>query len=105
METGCQNVNLCFAILKVTFPPEVIGPMFLFPLLYFTFQLSEALLLTVCFRCYQRSKTPADGKRPSCLFVFLPAETRGVLGSAVKSLIFNHWSSEFRSNPSLCVHS
>uniref|UniRef100_A0A3B4APY6 Hepatic sodium/bile acid cotransporter n=1 Tax=Periophthalmus magnuspinnatus TaxID=409849 RepID=A0A3B4APY6_9GOBI len=51
METGCQNIQLCTAILKVAFPPEVIGPMFLFPLVYIMFQCGEALLLTLCFRC------------------------------------------------------
>nr|XP_061799005.1 hepatic sodium/bile acid cotransporter-like [Nerophis lumbriciformis] len=60
VETGCQNIQLCVTILKVAFPPEVIGPMFLFPLLYYTFQCAEALLLTVCFRCYQMAKSPAE---------------------------------------------
>ncbi|KAJ0008906.1 hypothetical protein NQD34_016321, partial [Periophthalmus magnuspinnatus] len=60
METGCQNIQLCTAILKVAFPPEVIGPMFLFPLVYIMFQCGEALLLTLCFRCYQIIKTPAE---------------------------------------------
>lgn len=63
METGCQNIQLCFAILKVTFPPEVIGAMFLFPLVYITFQCAEALLLALCFRCYQMLKTAAEDMR------------------------------------------
>ncbi|XP_061699866.1 hepatic sodium/bile acid cotransporter-like [Syngnathoides biaculeatus] len=81
VETGCQNIQLCVAILKVAFPPEVIGPMFLFPLLYYAFQCAEALLLTTCFRCYQMVKTPTEetriytnvnvkqeeGKQPQCL--------------------------------------
>ncbi|KAM9842511.1 hepatic sodium/bile acid cotransporter-like [Aulostomus maculatus] len=60
METGCQNIQLCVTILKVAFPPQVIGPMFLFPLVYYTFQGIEALLLTLCFRCKQTFKTPAE---------------------------------------------
>ncbi|XP_047466389.1 sodium/bile acid cotransporter-like [Mugil cephalus] len=60
METGCQNIQLCTAILKVAFPMHVIGPMFLFPLLYIMFQCAEALLLAMCFRCYQRAKRPAE---------------------------------------------
>ncbi|XP_035388416.1 sodium/bile acid cotransporter-like isoform X2 [Electrophorus electricus] len=56
METGCQNVQLCFTILKVTFSPEVIGPLYLFPLIYFVFQVVEALLFIILFRCYQRCK-------------------------------------------------
>ncbi|KAK5886147.1 hypothetical protein CesoFtcFv8_017214 [Champsocephalus esox] len=60
METGCQNVQLCTTILKVAFSPQVIGPMFLFPLVYFTFQCTEALLLTLCFRCYRAFKPLAE---------------------------------------------
>lgn len=70
METGCQNIQLCVAILKVTFAPDVIGPMFLFPLIYITFQCMEALLLTLCFRCYRAFKPPAEGKGHSCLLCF-----------------------------------
>ncbi|XP_023273000.1 sodium/bile acid cotransporter-like [Seriola lalandi dorsalis] len=62
METGCQNIQLCFAIIKVAFPIEVIGAMFLFPLIYMTFQCAEALFLVLCFRCYQRFKAPAEAK-------------------------------------------
>ncbi|KAK5601443.1 hypothetical protein CRENBAI_026334 [Crenichthys baileyi] len=54
METGCQNIQLCATILKVAFPPAVIGPMYLFPLVYGSFQLTEAAVLIVLFRCYQR---------------------------------------------------
>ncbi|KAG7237285.1 hypothetical protein INR49_032618 [Caranx melampygus] len=60
METGCQNIQLCFAVLKVTFPPEVIGAMLLFPLIYIIFQCTEALLLVLCFRCYRKLKTAAE---------------------------------------------
>lgn len=58
METGCQNVQLCSTILNVAFPPEVIGPLFFFPLLYMIFQLGEGLLLIAMFRCYEKFKTP-----------------------------------------------
>ncbi|XP_006786097.1 sodium/bile acid cotransporter-like [Neolamprologus brichardi] len=60
METGCQNIQLCITILKVAFSPEVIGAMFLFPLLYITFQCAEVFLFTLGFRCYQRVKPPAE---------------------------------------------
>ncbi|KAF3701314.1 Sodium/bile acid cotransporter [Channa argus] len=63
METGCQNVNLCGAILKVAFPPNVIGAMFLFPLVYIIFQCSEALFVILCFRCYQKFKSPPQGTK------------------------------------------
>ncbi|KAM6915040.1 hepatic sodium/bile acid cotransporter [Xenentodon cancila] len=62
METGCQNIQLCSTILKLAFPPAVIGPMFLFPLVYVSFQLSEAMLLIVLFRCYKRFTTGEKGE-------------------------------------------
>uniref|UniRef100_A0A3B5M391 Hepatic sodium/bile acid cotransporter n=1 Tax=Xiphophorus couchianus TaxID=32473 RepID=A0A3B5M391_9TELE len=62
METGCQNIQLCTTLLKVAFSPQSIGPLFLFPLLYITFQCAEALLLALCFKCYQRVTAPHGGK-------------------------------------------
>ncbi|NWX06018.1 NTCP protein, partial [Caloenas nicobarica] len=56
METGCQNVQLCSTILKVTFAPEIIGPLYFFPLLYLLFQLGEGLLLILVFRIHDRIK-------------------------------------------------
>uniref|UniRef100_A0A8D0L274 Hepatic sodium/bile acid cotransporter n=1 Tax=Sphenodon punctatus TaxID=8508 RepID=A0A8D0L274_SPHPU len=61
METGCQNVQLCTTILKVTFVPEVIGALFVFPLLYMIFQLGEGLLLVAAFRGYEKIKK-SNGK-------------------------------------------
>ncbi|NXS40818.1 NTCP protein, partial [Balaeniceps rex] len=61
METGCQNVQLCSTILKVTFAPEIIGPLYFFPLLYLLFQLGEGLLLVLVFRIHDRIKKP-NGK-------------------------------------------
>ncbi|XP_072485584.1 hepatic sodium/bile acid cotransporter [Notamacropus eugenii] len=60
METGCQNVQLCATILNMAFPPEVIGPLFFFPLLYMIFQLGEGLLLIAIFRCYNKIRMPKD---------------------------------------------
>ncbi|XP_047593664.1 hepatic sodium/bile acid cotransporter [Lutra lutra] len=60
METGCQNVQLCSTILNVTFPPEDIGPLFFFPLLYMIFQLGEGVLLILLFRCYEKMKSSKD---------------------------------------------
>ncbi|NWV01778.1 NTCP protein, partial [Upupa epops] len=58
METGCQNIQLCSMILKVAFAPEIIGPLYFFPLLYFLFQLGEGLLLILVFRvCDQLMKS------------------------------------------------
>ncbi|XP_055990062.1 LOW QUALITY PROTEIN: hepatic sodium/bile acid cotransporter [Sorex fumeus] len=60
METGFQNIQLCSTILNVTFPPEVIGPLFFFPLLYMIFQLAEGLLLIAIYRCYKKIKPSKD---------------------------------------------
>ncbi|MEE6492815.1 hypothetical protein FKM82_016644 [Ascaphus truei] len=57
METGCQNIHLCLAILKVAFPPEVIGALFLFPIIYLIFQVLEGFSLVLAFRLYHRIKT------------------------------------------------
>ena len=61
METGCQNIQLCSTILNVTFPPEVIGPLFFFPLLYTICQTGEGLFLIALFRCYEKIK-PSKGE-------------------------------------------
>uniref|UniRef100_A0AAZ1XET8 Solute carrier family 10 member 1 n=1 Tax=Oreochromis aureus TaxID=47969 RepID=A0AAZ1XET8_OREAU len=62
METGCQNVPLCTTILKVAFPEEVVGPLYLFPTVYLVFQLLEAAIIIMLFRCYQRFKRNEKGK-------------------------------------------
>ncbi|KAM6444450.1 hepatic sodium/bile acid cotransporter [Rhynochetos jubatus] len=66
METGCQNVQLCSTILKVAFAPEIIGPLYFFPLLYLLFQLGEGLLLILVFRIHDRVKKPNDAAKPIC---------------------------------------
>ncbi|XP_010892551.3 sodium/bile acid cotransporter [Esox lucius] len=64
METGCQNIQLCSTILKVAFPPDVIGALYLFPGVYIMFQVGEALLLIVLFWVHQRFfHTPKTDKR------------------------------------------
>lgn len=63
METGCQNIQLCSTILKMAFPPEMIGPLFLFPLVYVSFQMMEAGVLIVLFWCYQRFTFTEKGKQ------------------------------------------
>ncbi|NXB09739.1 NTCP protein, partial [Cnemophilus loriae] len=61
IKTGCQNVQLCSALLKVVFAPEIIGPLYFFPLLYLLFQLGEGFLLILVFRIHDRTKK-ANGK-------------------------------------------
>uniref|UniRef100_A0A3P9B3A0 Hepatic sodium/bile acid cotransporter n=1 Tax=Maylandia zebra TaxID=106582 RepID=A0A3P9B3A0_9CICH len=62
METGCQNIVLCATILKVAFPIEVVGPLYLFPVVYFVFQFFEAAMIIMLFWCYQRFKKKEKGK-------------------------------------------
>uniref|UniRef100_A0A8C3FZI6 Sodium/bile acid cotransporter 4 n=1 Tax=Cyclopterus lumpus TaxID=8103 RepID=A0A8C3FZI6_CYCLU len=52
LETGCQNVQLCTAILKLAFPPQLMGGMYMFPLLYALFQAAEAGLFILAYRLY-----------------------------------------------------
>lgn len=55
LETGCQNVQLCTAILKLTFPPQLIGSMYMFPLLYALFQTAEAGLFVLAYKMYGKN--------------------------------------------------
>ncbi|XP_070613261.1 sodium/bile acid cotransporter 4 isoform X2 [Erythrolamprus reginae] len=52
LETGCQNVQLCTAILKLSFPARFIGSMYMFPLLYALFQSAEAGLFVLAYKIY-----------------------------------------------------
>lgn len=65
METGCQNIVLCSTILKVAFPIEVVGPLYLFPGVYFVFQFFESAMIIMLFWCYQRFKRKEKGKSDS----------------------------------------
>ncbi|XP_041057362.1 sodium/bile acid cotransporter 4 [Carcharodon carcharias] len=63
LETGCQNVQLCTAILKLAFPPQIIGGIYMFPLLYALFQATEAALFVLAYKIHRRDvlhKKPAD---------------------------------------------
>ncbi|XP_036969672.1 sodium/bile acid cotransporter 4 [Acanthopagrus latus] len=54
LETGCQNVQLCTAILKLAFPPKLMGGMYMFPLLYALFQAAEAGIFILAYRMYRK---------------------------------------------------
>ncbi|KAM3619821.1 uncharacterized protein V6R79_014073 [Siganus canaliculatus] len=55
LETGCQNVQLCTAILKLAFPPHLMGGMYMFPLLYALFQAAEAGIFILAYRMYRKN--------------------------------------------------
>uniref|UniRef100_A0AAY4BVN9 Hepatic sodium/bile acid cotransporter n=1 Tax=Denticeps clupeoides TaxID=299321 RepID=A0AAY4BVN9_9TELE len=67
METGCQNIQLCSTILKVAFPAEDIGALYLFPMVYIIFQLAEAFVLIALFRCSQLFRASKKGAFPTLL--------------------------------------
>ncbi|XP_040340052.1 sodium/bile acid cotransporter 4 [Herpailurus yagouaroundi] len=52
LETGSQNVQLCTAILKLAFRPQLIGSMYMFPLLYALFQSAEAGIFVLIYKVY-----------------------------------------------------
>uniref|UniRef100_A0A3B3UF64 Solute carrier family 10 member 4 n=1 Tax=Poecilia latipinna TaxID=48699 RepID=A0A3B3UF64_9TELE len=54
LETGCQNVQLCTAILKLAFPPQLMGGMYMFPLLYALFQAAEAGIFILAYKLYRK---------------------------------------------------
>lgn len=81
METGCQNVQLCSTILNVTFAPEVIGPLFFFPLLYMIFQLGEGVLLICIFRCYEKIKPSKDKTKMTYTAASTEETMPGALGN------------------------
>uniref|UniRef100_A0A8C6U3H8 Solute carrier family 10 member 4 n=1 Tax=Neogobius melanostomus TaxID=47308 RepID=A0A8C6U3H8_9GOBI len=54
LETGCQNVQLCTAILKMAFPPHLMGGMYMFPLLYALCQAAEAGVFILGYRFYRK---------------------------------------------------
>ncbi|XP_051501104.1 hepatic sodium/bile acid cotransporter-like [Myxocyprinus asiaticus] len=57
VEVGCQNIQLCVTILKVAFPAELIGRLYLFPVIYIVFQIVEAIFFIILFRCLQRLRS------------------------------------------------
>ncbi|XP_053738119.1 hepatic sodium/bile acid cotransporter [Synchiropus splendidus] len=61
METGCQNIQLCSSILKLAFPPQEVGILFLYPLVYGSVQLMEAAVLIVLYRSYRYYKDHTGG--------------------------------------------
>ncbi|KAG7283044.1 hypothetical protein CRUP_012937 [Coryphaenoides rupestris] len=74
IETGCQNIQLASTILKMGFPPEVIGPLFMFPIVYILFQLTEAGLFILLSRTYQKYRTKQKATTPTVKEVFPPTD-------------------------------
>lgn len=89
METGCQNVQLCLTILKVAFAPEIIGPLYFFPLLYLLFQLGEGLLLILVFRIHDRIKKPSGEYSFAPVFLTLSSPNHICLHIITKELLLS----------------
>lgn len=82
LETGCQNVQLCTAILKLAFPPDLMGGMYMFPLLYALFQTAEAAVFILVYRIYRREvlhkqEFPEDGDDTNITYKTLREEENG----------------------------
>ncbi|XP_023679516.1 sodium/bile acid cotransporter 4 [Paramormyrops kingsleyae] len=82
LETGCQNVQLCTAILKLAFPPDLMGGMYMFPLLYALFQAAEAAVFILVYRIYRREvlhkqEFPEDGDDTNITYKTLREEENG----------------------------
>ncbi|XP_061667707.1 hepatic sodium/bile acid cotransporter [Syngnathoides biaculeatus] len=87
METGCQNIQLCSTILKLAFPPDVIGPLFLFPMVYITFQLLEATALIVTYRCHRRlTRNQKDVYQPATTDDRLKVLSEGTVGPVARNI-------------------
>ncbi|XP_071751060.2 sodium-dependent organic anion transporter-like [Centroberyx gerrardi] len=66
METGAQNVQICSTILQLSFPPEQMAIMIIFPLIYASFQLLTGLLLVTAYQIYKKThlRRIADASGP-----------------------------------------
>ncbi|KAG7509383.1 sodium/bile acid cotransporter-like [Solea senegalensis] len=62
LETGCQQCQLAMTIMKTAFPPAMIGPLFLFPMLVWFFQLTGGCVMIMAFRCHQMFTRKRKGK-------------------------------------------
>ncbi|KAM4013480.1 hepatic sodium/bile acid cotransporter [Anomaloglossus baeobatrachus] len=62
IEAGCQNVQLCIAIIKITFDADVIGSYLLFPALYLISQVLQGLFLIFVFRLQDKIKATVPAK-------------------------------------------
>lgn len=85
METGCQNIQLCSTILKLAFPQAVMGPLFLFPMVYGSIQIMEAVALIILFRGYQTYILKKTGLLPT--EKYKPANTEEMIKEPIKERI------------------
>ncbi|KAM4795964.1 ileal sodium/bile acid cotransporter-like [Rhinophrynus dorsalis] len=54
LETGMQNTQLCSTIVQLSFPPEQLGLIFTFPLIYSIFQILIAIVILIGYQIYKR---------------------------------------------------
>ncbi|XP_019646550.1 PREDICTED: ileal sodium/bile acid cotransporter-like [Branchiostoma belcheri] len=62
IETGTQNIGIALSILKLTFAPELASKIILFPMLYATFQGTEAMILVVSYQIWKRKCKAVEEK-------------------------------------------
>ncbi|XP_073498338.1 hepatic sodium/bile acid cotransporter [Phyllobates terribilis] len=85
IETGCQNVQLCTAILKITFDAEVIGVYFLFPFLYIISQVLQGFLLILVFRLQDKIKAKVVSEK-KIRYLFSSADTEELLQAVLNTM-------------------
>ncbi|XP_070607955.1 ileal sodium/bile acid cotransporter [Erythrolamprus reginae] len=54
LETGMQNSQLCTTIIQLSFSPDQLALMFIFPLIYSVFQLAYAAIILGVYQIYKR---------------------------------------------------
>uniref|UniRef100_A0A8C5NXP2 Solute carrier family 10 (sodium/bile acid cotransporter family), member 6 n=2 Tax=Jaculus jaculus TaxID=51337 RepID=A0A8C5NXP2_JACJA len=79
LETGAQNIQMCIAMLQLSFTGEHLLQMFNFPLAYGFFQLLDGLLIVAAYQVYKRrARNKLRMGRPGCAGVRHDGTLRGV---------------------------
>ncbi|XP_005076481.2 solute carrier family 10 member 6 [Mesocricetus auratus] len=67
IETGAQNIQLCVAMLQLSFPAEYLVQLFNFALAYGLFQVLHGLLIVAAYQAYKRrQKNKHRRQHPDC---------------------------------------
>lgn len=82
IETGAQNIQLCIAMLQLSFTAEHLAQLFNFALAYGLFQVLLGLLIVAAYQAYKRrQKSKLQRQHPGCPEVSYekPRETNAFL--------------------------
>ncbi|XP_055450557.1 sodium-dependent organic anion transporter [Psammomys obesus] len=64
IETGAQNIQLCIAMLQLSFTAEDLVQLFNFALAYGLFQVLHGLLMVAAYQAYKRRQNSKAGRQP-----------------------------------------